>query len=65
MNDLEVKLSRSNAEVENKNLLLKENERQINEMRLKMEANKSIIDGLTSEKNHVQLTMQEFKDQKD
>ena len=34
-------------------------------MRLKVEANKALIDGLVSEKNHLELTLKENKDQKD
>ena len=34
-------------------------------MRLKIDANRSLIDGLTSEKNHLQLTLKENKDQKE
>lgn len=34
-------------------------------MRLKVEANKSLIDGLESEKSHLLLTINELKDQRD
>lgn len=31
-------------------------------MRLKVDSNKNIIDGLTSEKNHIELSLKENKD---
>ncbi len=34
-------------------------------MRLKIDANRSIIDSLTSEKNHLELSLKENKDQRD
>jgi len=34
----------------------------VNEMRLKIDANRALIDGLTSEKNHLELTLKENKD---
>lgn len=37
----------------------------VNEMRLKLDANRALIDGLTSEKNHLELTLKENKDQKE
>ena len=57
-----MKLSKANAEIENKNLSLKSMEKNVNEMRLKVDANKSLIDGLTSEKNHLELSLKENKD---
>lgn len=40
-------------------------EKIVNEMRLTLEANQSLIDGLTSEKNHLQLSLKENKDKKE
>lgn len=65
MNEMDVRLQKSNSEIENKNHALKEFENQINEMRLKMEANKALIDGLISEKNHLELANKENRDQKE
>ena len=62
LNDLEIKLSKSNSEGENKSLLIKNAEKQQHEMRLKIDANRSAIDGLTSEKNHLELSLKENKD---
>ena len=65
INDLELKYQRTNSELESRNLSNKELEKTVTEMRLKIEANKSLIDSLTSEKNHLQLSLKENKDQKD
>ena len=62
INDLEIKFSKANAEIENKNLSIKTLEKQGNEMRLKLDANKALIDGLTSEKNHLELSLKENRD---
>ena len=34
-------------------------------MRLKIDANRALIDGLTSEKNHLELSLKENRDQKE
>jgi hypothetical protein len=60
-----MKMSRANSELEMKNLSLKSQEKTVNEMRLKLDANRSLIDGLTSEKNHLELSLKENKDQKE
>ena len=51
-NDLELKLSKANSEIENKGLTIKNLDQKLNEARLKLDANQALIDGLTSEKNH-------------
>jgi len=62
VNDLEVRLSKANNEIETKNHVLKEKEKEMTEMRLKLDANKALIDGLTSEKNHIELSLKENTD---
>ena len=62
LNDSEVKLSRANGEIETKSLVLKCNEKHMNEMRLKLDANRALIDGLVSEKNHLELSLKENRD---
>ena len=62
--DLELKLGRANNEIENKALELKNLDKQVNEQRLKIEANQAIIDGLTSENNHLHLSLKESNDQR-
>jgi len=47
-----------------KNLQVKTMETNINEQRLKIEANQALIDGLTSEKNHLELSLKEINDQR-
>lgn len=59
LNDTEVKNSKLNSEIEIKNQTLKEMEKLATEMRLKVDANKALIDGLTSEKNHIELSLKE------
>lgn len=44
---------------------MKEMEKLVTEMRLKVDANKALIDGLTSEKNHIELSLKENQDQKE
>jgi len=61
-NELELKLSRANTEIENKVLDLKNLDRQVNEQRLKLDANQALIDGLTSENGHLQLSLKEASD---
>ena len=34
----------------------------MNEMRLKLDANRALIDGLVSEKNHLELSLKENRD---
>ncbi len=65
MNDLELKFSKANSEIEQKSLNIKNQEKQLNEFRLKLDANRTLIDGLSSEKNHLELTLKENKDQKE
>jgi hypothetical protein len=65
MNDFEVKVSRLNGEIESKSLTLREKEKMITEMRLKVDANKALIDGLVSEKNHITLSLNENRDLKE
>lgn len=62
--DLEMKLSKANAEVEARVLDNKNLEKVINEQRVKLEANIAQIDGLTSEKNHLDLSLKESQDQR-
>jgi DNA repair protein SbcC/Rad50 len=63
-NDLELKLNKANAELEQKSLQLKNFEKEANEQRLKLEANQALIDGLTSDKYHLELSLKEANDQR-
>lgn len=58
-NDLELKLNKANAEIEVRALENKNLEKVINEQRLRIETNQALIDGLTSEKNHLDLSLKE------
>ena len=62
MNDLELKLTKANSDIESKNLSQKNLEKQLNESRLRLDANQTKIDGLSSEKNHLDLSLKENKD---
>jgi len=63
-NDLEMKLNKANAEIEVRVLDNKNLEKTINEQRVRLEANQALIDGLTSEKNHLDLSLKESQDQR-
>ena len=62
--DLEFKLVKANGEIEGHQLSFKNIERELSEVRLRMEANQSLIEGLTSEKNHLDLSLKESNDQR-
>lgn len=51
--DLESKLQKSNSELEQAQLSVKNLDKDLTDMRLKIEANQALIDGLTSEKKHL------------
>lgn len=63
-NDLELKLNKANAEIEVRALENKNLEKVINEQRLRIETNQALIDGLTSENNHLDLSLKESQDQR-
>ena len=61
-NDLEVKLTKANAEIESKALEFKNMEKHMTEQRMKIDSSQALIDGLTSEKNHLELSWKESED---
>jgi hypothetical protein len=63
-NDLELRLSKALSELDLKSLSLKTLEKESNEQRLRLEANQALLDGLTSEKYHLELSLKEANDQR-
>jgi chromosome segregation ATPase len=61
---LELRLSKALSELDLKSLSLKTLEKESNEQRLRLEANQALLDGLTSEKYHLELSLKEANDQR-
>jgi hypothetical protein len=59
---LELRLSKALSELDLKSLSLKTLEKESNEQRLRLEANQALLDGLTSEKYHLELSLKEAND---
>ena len=66
MSEMEIKLTKAHEMIEEKNHLVKNAEQRVNQMKLNQESEKALINGLTSEKRHLELTLKEniaLKDQ--
>ena len=61
---MELRLSKALSELDLKSLSLKTLEKESNEQRLRLEANQALLDGLTSEKYHLELSLKEANDQR-
>eukprot|EP00351_Strombidinopsis_sp_SopsisLIS2011_P002909 CAMPEP_0116886478 /NCGR_PEP_ID=MMETSP0463-20121206/20360_1 /TAXON_ID=181622 /ORGANISM="Strombidinopsis sp, Strain SopsisLIS2011" /LENGTH=64 /DNA_ID=CAMNT_0004547003 /DNA_START=330 /DNA_END=524 /DNA_ORIENTATION=- len=57
--ELENKLTKAYQLIEEKNLKIKEGDQLVNQMKLKQESEQALINGLQSEKNHLELTLNE------
>ena len=65
MHDLEEKNSKISAVIEERNLTIKDLQQQITNLQLKQEAEQALINGLMSEKQHLELGLKENKTLKD
>ena len=62
---MELKGQKASSEIEAATRAMKDSELTANEMRLRVEANQALIDGLNSEKNHLEPSFKENRDQKE
>lgn len=58
-NELEKKMTKAQEIIEEKNLLIKETEQKLNQHVHRMESEKALINGLKSEKTHLELALKE------
>jgi len=65
LHDLEEKNSKISAVIEERNLTIKDLQQQITNLQLKQEAEQALINGLMSEKQHLELGLKENKTLKD
>jgi len=61
---LESKLTRANSDLEQASLASKGIERDLTEVRLRLEGSQAMLEGLTSEKTHLELSLREANDQR-
>ena len=57
--ELETKLTTAFQEIEDKTLKVKEANQLVNQMKMDQESNKALLNGLTSEKRHLELSLKE------
>ena len=57
--DLEAKLTQAYQDIEDKTLKVKEANQLVNQMKMVQESEKALLNGLTSEKRHLELSLKE------
>lgn len=59
ISDFETRLTKAHEMIEESNLKVRTSEQKVSQMKLIQESEKALINGLTSEKRHLELTLKE------